>query len=223
MVKRGEECSLLLKHSKGRVVATLQCATPSLSPTLTSPAKKKKKKKSKGNKKKSLEALLAYHQRLVVEKGLPPSRLMKQHAAASESASPSPIQSAEVGKPFKCDQCNFSSDSKRGLKVHIGRAHKDQQLPENLLADPGHDSLSSLPCEGGEDGSTRSELCPSCGVEISSSHDCVRLQCECCEEVFFDEPTLKTHMKSAHQSCDKCQIWFLDIHKWHEHYEELHN
>ena len=28
MVKRGEECSLLLKHSKGRVVATLQCATP---------------------------------------------------------------------------------------------------------------------------------------------------------------------------------------------------
>ena len=28
MVKQGEECSLLLKHSKGKVVATLQCTTP---------------------------------------------------------------------------------------------------------------------------------------------------------------------------------------------------
>ena len=28
MVKRGEECSLLLKHSKGKVFATLQCTTP---------------------------------------------------------------------------------------------------------------------------------------------------------------------------------------------------
>ena len=128
-----------------------------------------------------------------------------------------------MGKPFKCDQCDFSSDSKRGLKVHIGRAQKDQQ-PENLLGDPGHDVLASLPCEGGAvDGSTRSEPCPSCGVEISSSHNCERLQCECCEEVFFNEPTLKAHMKSAHQSCDECDIWFLDIYKWHEHHEELHN
>ena len=223
MVKRGEECSLLLKHSKGKVVVTLQCATPSPSPTLTSPAKKKKKKKRKGNEKKRLEALLAYHQRLVVEKGLPPSRLMKQHAAAFESASAPPTQSAEVGKPFKCDQCDFSSDSKRGLKVHKGRAHKDQQLPENLRVDPGHDALASLPCEGGADGSTRSEPCPSCGVEISSSHNCERLQCECCEEAFFDELTLKTHMKSVHQSCDNCHIWFSNIYKWHEHYEEVHN
>ena len=27
MVKRGEECSLLLKHSKGKITATLQCTT----------------------------------------------------------------------------------------------------------------------------------------------------------------------------------------------------
>ena len=148
---------------------------------------------------------------------------MKQHAAAFESASVSPTQSAEVGKPFKCDQCDFSSDSKRGLKVHKGRAHKDQQLPENLRVDPGHDALASLPCEGGADGSTRSEPCPSCGVEISSSHNCERLQCECCEEAFFDELTLKTHMKSVHQSCDNCHIWFSNIYKWHEHYEEVHN
>ena len=85
MVKRGEECSLQLKHSKGRVTATLQCTTtvkpftssPSLSPSA-------KKKKRKGGKKKKLEKLLAYHQRLVAEKGLPPSRLMEEHAATSQ-------------------------------------------------------------------------------------------------------------------------------------------
>ena len=86
MVKQGEECSLLLKHSKGKVVSTLQCITPVK--TLTSlpsspPSALEKKKKRKGAKKRKLEKLLAYHQRLVVEKGLPPSRLMEEHAALS--------------------------------------------------------------------------------------------------------------------------------------------
>ena len=141
MVKQGEECSLFLKHSDGRITATLQCTTSSASSTSTPPAgelKKKKKKKSKGNKKRRFEALLAFHQRLVDEKGLPPSRLMKQHAAASESASAS--QNTEIRKPFKCDQCNFSSDSKRGLKVHIGRAHRG---PEELQGDPCQDNSVS--------------------------------------------------------------------------------
>ena len=141
MVKQGEECSLFLKHSDGRITATLQCTTSSASSTSTPPAgelKKKKKKKSKGNKKRRFEALLAFHQRLVDEKGLPPSRLMKQHAAASESASAS--QNTELRKPFKCDQCNFSSDSKRGLKVHIGKAHRE---PEVLQEDPCQDNSVS--------------------------------------------------------------------------------
>ena len=140
MVKQGEECSLFLKHSDGRITATLQCTTSSASSTSTPPAGelKKKKKKSKGNKKRRFEALLAFHQRLVDEKGLPPSRLMKQHAAASESASAS--QNTELRKPFKCDQCNFSSDSKRGLKVHIGKAHRG---PEELQGDPCQDNSVS--------------------------------------------------------------------------------
>ena len=142
MVKQGEECSLFLKHSDGRIKATLQCTTSSASSTSTPPAgelkKKKKKKKSKGNEKRRFEALLAFHQRLVDEKGLPPSRLMKQHAAASESASAS--QNTELRKPFKCNQCNFSSDSKRGLKVHIVKAHRE---PEELQGDPCQDNSVS--------------------------------------------------------------------------------
>ena len=118
MVKREEECSLQLKHSKGRVTATLQCTTtvkpftssPSLSPSA-------KKKKRKGGKKKKLEKLLAYHQRLVAEKGLPPSRLMEEHAALS--VSPSTKITSE--KQFKCDQCDFGSDTQRGrATLHCG-------------------------------------------------------------------------------------------------------
>ena len=126
MVKQGEECSLLLKHSKGRVIATLQCTKPvkppSTSPSSSSSAKKNKKKK--GDKKKKLEKLLAYHQRLVVEKGLPPSRLMEEHAAAS----PAPSTKVTSEKQFKCDQCDFGSDSQRGLKVHVGRSHKETEV-----------------------------------------------------------------------------------------------
>ena len=140
MVKRGKECSLLLKHSKGKVFASLQCTTTaqpttpvSPSPSL-SPSAKRRKKKS-GGKKQKLEKLLAYHQRLVVEKGLPPSRLMEEHAAAS----PAPTANSTSGKQFKCDQCDFASDSQRGLKVHVGRSHKD---PEVLRAEEQDVSLN---------------------------------------------------------------------------------
>ena len=64
----------------------------------------------------------------MVEKGLPPSRLMEEHAAAS----PAPTANSTSGKQFKCDQCDFASDSQRGLKVHVGRSHKD---PEVLRAE----------------------------------------------------------------------------------------
>ena len=125
MVKRGEECSLQLKHSKGRVIATLQCTT-TVKPSTSSPSLSlsAKKKKRKGGKKKKLEKLLAYHQRLVAEQGLPPSRLMEEHAATS----PTPSTKVTREKQFHCDQCDFASDSQRGLKVHVGRSHKETEV-----------------------------------------------------------------------------------------------
>ena len=85
MLTREEECSLLLKHSKGKVIATLQCTTPVKTSLLSlSPPAKEKKKKRKGSKKRRLEKLLAYHQCMVEEKGLPPSRLMEEHAASAK-------------------------------------------------------------------------------------------------------------------------------------------
>ena len=152
MVKRGEECSLLLKHSKGKITVTLQCTTPTTpSSSTSSPSSSaKKRKKSKGSKEKRLKALLDYHQRLVVEKGLPPSRLMEQHAAASTTDPSSPAQSSgPKEKQFQCDQCDFSSESQRGLKVHVGRSHKN---PEILREELVEDSLNlSQPSDVRED------------------------------------------------------------------------
>ena len=129
MVMQGKECSLLLKHSKGKVIATLQCTmqiktTNSSNFSTPSAEEEKKKKKRKGSKKRKLEKLLAYHQRLVAEKGLPPSRLMEEHAALS--VSPSAKITSE--KQFKCDQCDFGSDTQRGLKVHVGKSHKESEV-----------------------------------------------------------------------------------------------
>ena len=118
IVKQGEECSLLLKHSKGKVTATLQSVKPISPSSSTSSSTAATRKKKNGAKTKKLDKLLAYHQRLVVEKGLPPSRLMEEHAAASSAAK----------KKFKCDQCDFETESQRGLKVHIGRSHKDPEV-----------------------------------------------------------------------------------------------
>ena len=83
-VKLGLECSLLLKHSEGKITTTLQYSSSILPPPLSQAEKGKKKKQRKTTKKsaKKLEALLAFQKRLVEKKGLPPIRLMLQHAAA---------------------------------------------------------------------------------------------------------------------------------------------
>ena len=90
-----------------------------------------------------MKALLDYHQRLVVEKGLPPSRLMEQQAAAAAAVSPAPVpEPGQVsGEAIKCDQCDFVSKSTRGLKTHTSRAHKVDKTeglrePEEVSVSP---------------------------------------------------------------------------------------
>ena len=88
---------------------------------------------------KKLEALLAYQKRLVEERGLPPSRLMLQHAAvetSSVAAAPFPEPGQVSETDFKCEQCDFSSKSKRGLETHTSRIHKDNQKPDVKHGEP---------------------------------------------------------------------------------------
>ena len=49
---------------------------------------------------------------------------MEEHAATSFD----PSAKITGGKNFNCDQCDFASVSQRGLKVHVGRSHKDAEV-----------------------------------------------------------------------------------------------
>ena len=164
-------------------------------------------------KKKRLEALLAYHQRLVEEKGLPPSRLMLQQAAAattSPSASSTLSQSPGTSETlFKCDLCDFSSKSKRGLKVHTGRSHKekDQQMPvESLRGEEPENSLdiSQLSETRDKDSSLvnadHSEFFPS-STSVKKINDSVS---DCSEDDDEDNPWVHPLMKAAPRRPHKC-------------------
>ena len=135
-VKQGVECSLVLKHSKGKIVTTLSCSVSRIpdarSPSPPAPASKPKKRRKRGGGQKRLEALLSYQQRLVQEKGLPPSRLMLQHAAVApgeEAAVQARIHlpTMQAGdwrkRMFKCDLCDFYSSEQQGVSEHMEKAH----------------------------------------------------------------------------------------------------
>ena len=135
-VKQGVECSLVLKHSKGKIVTTLSCSVSRIpdarSPSPPAPASKPKKRRKRGGGQKRLEALLSYQQRLVEEKGLPPSRLMLQQAAVAsgeEAAVQARIHlpTTQAGdwrqRMFKCDLCDFYSSGQEGVSDHMKKAH----------------------------------------------------------------------------------------------------
>ena len=203
MVKQGKECSIMLKHSKGNVTVKLQ-STSKVSPlpqaSLSASAEAKKGKKK--SKKKRLERLLAYHQRLVEERGLPPSRLMLQQAAAVLTSQPSQSH-GQTEKQFKCDQCEFSSESQRGFKVHMGRRHKDLQLSENLRDDESEESLAVSPLK-----EVREELPEA--IEVSSPtsvSDSVAecgFKCACCGQRCQSEEALRIHLRDKHGLPKKC-------------------
>ena len=143
-VKQGIECSLLLKHSKGKVITTLKCSVDwpirnagsvrHFAPSTQAKEKggTKKKKKNKGGKKRKLESLLAYHQRLVEEKGLPPSRLMLEQAAQKQPSSPSKeSQKPEVLRHSELNQSlnTSSADEEREETSSASSVYADHEEP----------------------------------------------------------------------------------------------
>ena len=147
-MRQGAKCSLLLKHSNGKTETILKSTSmnpkpkvQSSAPPSTSPVERKKR--NKGSKKKRLEDPLAYHQRLVVEKGMPPSRLMLKHAA---EAPLHPVPAEQTPNGFKCDFCDFSTSLPNGLKIHIGIKHKEHQKPEVLPKESGKSSKETFKC-----------------------------------------------------------------------------
>ena len=143
-VKQGIECSLLLKHSKGKVITTLKCSldlrppkardvsslTPSTQAEKKGRVKKKKKTNNKGGKKRKLASLLAYHQRLVVEKGLPPSRLMLEQAAQTQLSTPE--KGSQKPESLRHSELNQSLNSSFAMeeREEISSVNADTEEPD---------------------------------------------------------------------------------------------
>ena len=142
-LKRGKECTLMLKHSKGQVTSTLQ--STKLTSSLPHPgpsSSPSKKQRRKTNKKKKLEPLPISNAWWRIRDRPPVASCAAKTSPTFSTLTQSPGPSE---KQFKCDQCDLSSKSLRGLKVHNGRSHKDSQLPEQLLLE----SFSPESPEGG--------------------------------------------------------------------------
>ena len=67
-----------------------------------------------------------------------PARQLPPIPAVETPADKSPEKQNDPGqpvrKPFKCEQCDFSSDTKHGLSVHNGKAHRPEPASERLLS-----------------------------------------------------------------------------------------
>ena len=142
-VKEGFDCTLLLKHSKGKVTTILKCSKlvassdarnsvpqPAVSPIQAEVAKRKKKRRKMSKKK--LESLLSYQERLARGKGLPPSRLMLQHQHAAV------VPPLPASKEFQCDQWSFLQLPSK----HKGCKHKKSEEPETLRETEQNQSLN---------------------------------------------------------------------------------
>ena len=132
-VKQRRECSLLLEYKNGKVKTTLKVCkvlkSEARAPTTDSKSLAEIKKKKKGEKK--LSKRLAYHKRLVDEKGLPPSNLMLQQAAESTSSSPPAEKPRQEDRStFKCDICEKLVKTERKLGKHM--KNNELQKPEEL-------------------------------------------------------------------------------------------
>ena len=85
--------------------------------------------KKKMSKKKNLKKLLKYQQWLVKEKGLPPSRIMLDHAQTELLSKQKPAQ-----KEFKCEICDITCSSQNGLNVQMSNTHWKPNLLNNYKA-----------------------------------------------------------------------------------------
>ena len=182
-VRQGAECSLILKHSKGRTITILKSSSqrilkpkdPSALPPLppiSSQAEKKRKKR--GTRKKRLEALISFQERLVKEKGLPPSRMMLERASAAAAEKSSPLCQADIEEEstssFKCDGCEFTSYSKLGVSKH------KEHCKSKVLIEAEDSNLEKVNEDVNHDEETPPSKfsCPSCLTTFLTEHSLSR-------------------------------------------------
>ena len=166
------------------------------------------------------------------------SKLLQHHHLLTSHPSQSPGPNEEQ---FKCDQCEFSSKSKGGLKVHNGKRHKDLQLPENLrgeeqslnlalqsenrdqdLSSVNADNSSTSPLGESSLSETAVNIfCRSCKNYMSPTHTCH--QCGGCGKICNTRDELGEHNNTIHPlMCYICFQFFKDKESKTKHWKEIH-
>ena len=93
---------------------------------------------------------------------------------------------------FKCDQCDAVFKTRNGMKIHIGRSHKEAlNSPEKLRKTSSELMLNVSPTRD----HSRVEPCPNCGGDMSPTH--------LCQDDQADEP--KVLDKDGKCTCD-CEL-----------------
>ena len=105
-----------------------------------------------------------------------------------------PDKEASQADTFQCDQCENVFRNEKGLKIHIGKAHKTVSPVEKKRSSSSDPSLMVSPIR--ENG--RITTCHNCGGEMSSTHLCKEepaetFICDYCEESFNHEDDLENH------------------------------
>jgi DNA-directed RNA polymerase subunit M/transcription elongation factor TFIIS len=131
----------------------------------------------------------------VDEKGMPPSKLMLEHAAQALNLLSAPAQCSKQETSsdlFNCDLCDYSNPTQRGVIDHKGHKHKEQQKPVALSDE----------------------------LEFQISFNCDKCKCDLgCED------SLKRHMEEKHRifKCDFCDYADRNKHSIRLHMADRHS
>ena len=93
---------------------------------------------------------------------------------------------------FKCEKCNFSTESERGLKVHIKRKHANLETSFPLNCD-----FCEIKCYDNDDLENHLK---------EHTYITLKFKCEDCEFLASDELSLEVHAERKHTGNFECPI-----------------
>ena len=103
-------------------------------------------------------------------------------------------QALEKKATFKCDQCDSVFKTRNGLRIHIGKSHKEAlNSPEKLRETSSEHILNVSPTRD----NSRIEPCPNCGGDMSPTH--------LCQDDQADEPKVEDKDGKGTCTCD-CEL-----------------
>ena len=97
--------------------------------------------------------------------------------------------------PFPCDHCEYSSSTSRGLKSHMTKKHKQENLREDPYSDTSDITLSM---------DHRSNPAPSPSIPLNSMDTLPPFPCYYCDDTFQTIENLGNHINETHNLTNPC-------------------